>query len=107
LQCDSPRCPKIWPPHNIGHVHAAEFGFSFVNAGTMLAAKVSHRDACFVLPQDAADLFFHQSTALHVLVRRLGQNERQTGLSPAGNVRACWTKDDNIHSVTFQVAVMN
>jgi hypothetical protein len=74
----------------LGHIHAAELGFPFVDAGitdTVLAAKVSDRDACLVLLQDADDLFFRKSTALHILVLRLSQNELQTGLSRGGKVR--------------------
>ncbi len=76
-------------PLGLGHIHPAELGFPFVDAGiahAMLATQVSDRDARLVLRQDADDLFFRKTTALHVLVLCLGQNELQAGLSPGGNV---------------------
>ena len=54
----------------------------------MIAAKIGDRNAGLVLLQDAYDLFFRKSTALHVLVLRMGQNELQAELALRGNVNA-------------------
>ena len=50
-------------PLGFGHIHAAELGSPFVDAGladTVLAAKITHRDTRLVLLQNADDLFFQK-----------------------------------------------
>ncbi len=58
---------------------ATELGFSFVDAGTaeaILAAKISDRDSCLMLLQDADDLFFRETNAPHVFGPRIYTKSR-------------------------------
>ena len=70
-------------------IHPAELRFPFVDTGVadaMLAAQIGDRNADLMLLQNPDDLLFRKATALHALVLVMGQSERQTGLSPRGNI---------------------
>ena len=72
-----------------GYVHAAELGFPLIDAGiadAVLAAKLRDRRASLVLLQNADDLFFCKTIALHSLVLSMGQSLLQNGLFQRGKV---------------------
>lgn len=86
--------PRSHPPS--GHrcaipcqaMHAAIFGLPLISgviADTVLAAQISHRNPGLMLLQDANDLIFGKSAALHLWSFRLGQRLSQTGSDPRGN----------------------
>lgn len=79
---------KRLQPLGLADVHAAVLGFPFVDAGVtdpVLAAQFGNRDAALVLLQDADDLLFAETTALHVLALSMGQNELQIERDTWGN----------------------
>src|SRR5690606_38840281 len=74
---------------DLAHIHAAIFGFPFVDAGVAHAvfpAQVGDRNASLVLFKNADNLFFAEPVALHLWSFPMGQSLFQTGLAPRGNV---------------------
>jgi hypothetical protein len=61
-------------------------------ADTVLAAQISHGNSGLTLFQNANNLVFGKSAALHLWSFRLGQSLSQTGLDAGGNVTALRTR---------------
>lgn len=78
-------------PLRLADIHTAILGLPFVDdriADTLLAAQVGHGTPGLVLFQNADDLVFGKSAALHLWSSRLGQSLSGTGLAAGGSVKS-------------------
>jgi hypothetical protein len=58
-------------------------------ADSVLAAKIGHGNPGLMLFQDANNLVFDKSAALHLWSFWLGQSLTQSGLDAGGNFKTC------------------